>query len=285
MEPDMVDMKKSNPEMGFDVEAYSQMNASVNRLKEPVTRSAIQALQLPQGSHGLDAGGGTGFQALLLAEAVGPAGHVTILDLSAELLDLAKEEANAAGLVEQLSFKEGDVRSLPFNDDSFDWAWSADLIGYAPLEPLPLIQELIRVVRPGGLIAILAWSSERFLPGYPLLEARLSSTTSGIAPFVEGKNPNLHFLRALGWFQEIGLKETRVRTFAGDAQAPLSDDTRNALTALLQMRWPDVEAELSPEDWKEYQRHCLPESPDFILDQPDYYAFYTYSMFSGVVAN
>ena len=50
------------------------------------------------------------------------------------------------------------------------------------------------------------------------------------------------------------------------------------------MRWPGVEAELTPEDWSEYQRLCLPESPDFIVDHPDYYAFFTYTMFHGKVA-
>jgi demethylmenaquinone methyltransferase/2-methoxy-6-polyprenyl-1,4-benzoquinol methylase len=56
------------------------------------------------------------------------------------------------------------------------------------------------------------------------------------------------------------------------------------------MRWPGVESELRQEDadskhpWAEYQRLCLPESPDFILDHPDYYAFFTYSMFHGKVA-
>ncbi|KAF5417604.1 MAG: hypothetical protein C5S48_00115 [Candidatus Methanogaster sp.] len=58
---------------------------------------------------------------------------------------------------------------------------------------------------------------------------------------------------------------------------------RSALAALIEMRWVDVEAELSEGDWAEYQRLCLAESPDFILDLPDYYAFYTYSMFRGRV--
>jgi len=53
------------------------------------------------------------------------------------------------------------------------------------------------------------------------------------------------------------------------------------LIALFEMRWPGVESELTQEDWAEYQRLCLPESPDFILNHPDYYAFFTYSMFRG----
>ena len=90
-------------------------------------------------------------------------------------------------------------------------------------------------------------------------------------------------LRALGWLRDAGLEEPTARTFAGSAYAPLTDELRNALIALFQMRWPRVVAELTPEDWSEYQRLCLPESPDFILTHPDYYAFFTYSMFCGKV--
>jgi ubiquinone/menaquinone biosynthesis C-methylase UbiE len=267
-----------------DTDYCIQMSYVSNSLREPVLRSAIQALQLPSGSRGLDAGCGIGLLTLLLAEAVGPAGHVTGLDLSPEFLAYAEKIVEQASLSEQISFREGDVNRLPFDDDTFDWAWSVDCVGYAPLEPLPLVKELARVVKPGGSVAILAWSSEKLLPGYPLLEARLNATSSGIAPFTKGKRPELHFLRALGWFRDAGLEEPTARTFAGDAYAPLADDLRRALIALLEMRWPGVESELAQEDRAEYRRLCLPESPDFILNHPDYYAFFTYSMFRGKVA-
>ncbi len=232
----------------------------------------------------MDAGCGIGLQAALLAEAVGPAGHITGLDISPEFLLHAEATVNRLGLSEQIAFRAGDVRQLPFDDDTFDWAWSSDCVGYAPLEPLPLIKELGRVVKPGGSVAILAWSSETLLPGYPALEARLDATSAGIAPFVKGKKPTLHFLRALGWFREAGLKEAAAQTLVGDAFAPLSDPIRHALIALFEMRWPGVESELAPEDRAEYRRLCLPESPDFILNHPDYYAFFTCTLFHGQVA-
>jgi demethylmenaquinone methyltransferase/2-methoxy-6-polyprenyl-1,4-benzoquinol methylase len=146
------------------------------------------------------------------------------------------------------------------------------------------VRELARVVRPGGLVVIFAWSSERLLPGYPLLEARLSATTPGIAPFVAGSNPDRHYSRALGWFRDAGLDELTARTFAGSAHAPLSQAIWDALVALLEMRWPGVESELAEGDRAEYRRLCLPESSDFIVDHPDYYAFFTCSMFSGRVS-
>jgi demethylmenaquinone methyltransferase/2-methoxy-6-polyprenyl-1,4-benzoquinol methylase len=61
-----------------------------------------------------------------------------------------------AGLSERISFREGDVKDLPFDNDVFDWAWSVDCIGYAPMEPLPAIKELARVVKPGGSVVLLA---------------------------------------------------------------------------------------------------------------------------------
>jgi len=140
-----------------------------------------------------------GHQALLLSEAVGSTGHVTSLDISSEFLLHAEEIVKKAGLSERISFEEGDVAKLPFEDATFDWVWSSSCVGYsASLDPLPVVKELARVVKPGGTMAILAWPSENLLPGYPLLEAHLSATSSGIAPFINGKRPELHFLSALG---------------------------------------------------------------------------------------
>ncbi len=210
-----------------DMEYVVQMLLVGNPLIEPVDRAAIQALQLPPGSRGLDAGCGIGLQTLLLAEAVGSAGHVTGLDWSPELLVYAKDMAKKAGLSKRVSFRKGDVSNLPFDDNTFDWAWSKDCVGYGiGPEPLSLVKELARAVKPGGSVAILSWSSERLIPGHPVLEARLNATSSGIAPFVKGEKPELHFPRALGWFRDAGLAEPTARTFVGDAHAPLANDLR-----------------------------------------------------------
>jgi len=262
---------------------YLQGLILTNPLQEPIFRRAIHALNLLPGSRGLDVGCGIGLQVMLLAEAVGPAGHVTGIDLSPEFLDCARDIAEKAGISEQVSFQEGNMNNLPFDDATFDWVWSANCAGYAPEEPLPLLKELTRVVKPGGSVIIIAWSSQQLLPGFPVLEAHLDATSSGIAPFVEGTAPELHFPRMMGWFRRAGMEEVTVRTFVGDVCAPLSEEMRSALTSLIEMRWVDVEAELSEEDWVEYQRLCMPESQEFILDIADYYAFYTYSMFRGRV--
>lgn len=90
-------------------------------------------------------------------------------------------------------------------------------------------------------------------------------------------------MRLLSWFETAGLEEPRAKTFTGEFQAPLSNDIRTALISLIEMRWPGVKSEITTEDWKLYQRLCQPDSPDFILDIPGYYAFFTETLFYGRV--
>ncbi len=268
----------------MDTDSYIHSLSVANPLRESVLLAEIETLQLPSGSCGLDAGCGIGLQCLVLAEAVGLTGHVTGLDVSSAFLNRGEEIVSEAGLSERISFQEGDISGIPFSNNAFDWAWSADCVGYGPWEPLPLLKELARVVKPGGIVAISGWSSENMLPGYPRLEALLRATSGGVAPFVHGKEPETHFLRAMGWFREAGLTETGAKVFADSFYAPLSRGIRNALEGLFDMRWPDVELELSSEDQAEFRRLCLPDSPDFILNLPDYYAFFTYTLFWGKIA-
>lgn len=263
---------------------YIQKLLEANPLRESVLRSAIQALQLPLGSRGLDVGCGIGLPALLLADMIGVDGRITGLDISPELLAFGETLVGKAGFSERITFRVGDMSHLPFADGTFNWVWSSDCIGYPLGEQTPLLKELVRVVRPGGSIAILAWSSQQVLPGYPLLEARLNATCSSYIPFLKGKNSELHFLRALHWFREVGLEYVKAQTFVGEVQAPIDSGERAALTSLFEMLWGEPLPDTSPEDWSEYQRLCQPGSPDFIVDLPDYYAFFTYTMFQGKVS-
>ena len=90
-------------------------------------------------------------------------------------------------------------------------------------------------------------------------------------------------MRAPGFMQRSGLSDIQGRTFVGEVQAPLSEEMREAITLLIDMRWPGAESELSADDRAQFQRLCQPQSPDFILNLPDYYAFFTETLFYGKV--
>lgn len=255
-------------------------------LRDPAIRRAIQILDLPEGSHGLDAGCGIGSHTLLLAETVGPEGHVTGLDLFADFVAHARNQAKLSGPSDRVTFRQGNVNELPFNDETFDWAWSVDCVGLVSIgQPVAGLRELARVVRPGGLVALLGYSSQMLLPGYAALEARLNATASATTTLAEGKAPEAQFTRALGWFREAGLEESAARTVVGTVHAPLEDGVRRALISLFGMLWGEMQSRMDDADRVEYLRLTEADSPDFILDAPDYYAFFTYSMFEGRVAH
>ena len=95
--------------------SYARALSLFSGLKAPAMRAAIRELRLPRGSRGLDVGCGIGHDTCLLAEAVGPTGHVTGLDLSPEFLVYARGAAARAGLSRRVSFQEGDLNKLPLN--------------------------------------------------------------------------------------------------------------------------------------------------------------------------
>jgi len=262
----------------------------IHSLREPAIRAAINTLNLPRGSYGLDAGCGIGLITHMLSEAISPGGYVIGLDLSADFVIYANNQLEKIHSPHGVSFQEGDVNSLPFNDHTFDWVWSADTLWPGPPEtgcpsddPFAMVKELARIVKPGGTLAILFWSSQKLLPGHPLLEARLNMTSQATAPFIQGMNPEQHILRGLSWLRDAGLGEVKAHTFIADVSTPLNDSIQDALLVTFNMFWGNSENEVPQDDWNEFNRICRPESPDFILNNPDYYAFLTYTMFYGKV--
>lgn len=252
-------------------------------LRKPALVSAIHMLDLPKESNGLDVGCGAGLQCLLLAKTLGPKCHVTGVDPASEFLEYGSTLIENQGFSKRISLHQGSAEHLPFKDNTFDWAWSVDCVGYGPWDSKPMLKEICRVLKPNGKLAILAWSSEKLLPGYPELEAKLQATTAGLAPFRADMAPNQHFSCFLGVLREQGLIDLHAGTCVATAHAPLNDDQFSALKSLFEMRWPNVEGELDPADFSEFQCLTHSDSKDFILGHADYYAFFTYSVFWGRV--
>jgi ubiquinone/menaquinone biosynthesis C-methylase UbiE len=264
-----------------DSKHYARLLLETDVLREHVMSRAVEWLALPKASRGLDAGCGVGSQTFLLAKAVGPGGHVTGLDISEELLSIARERSHGAGVGGTVEFRKGDINHIRFEPDTFDWAWSADCAGPGTGDPLCQVERLARIVRPGGAVCVLAWSAQNLLPGYPGLEARLNASPAGIAPFKQGMKPEAHFFRARVWLEKAGLEDVWAKTFVSDIQPPLSEATRHAMMLLFDMRWGDEPGEVNDEDRRLYKHLTDPGSPNFILDQPGYYAFFTYTAFRG----
>jgi demethylmenaquinone methyltransferase/2-methoxy-6-polyprenyl-1,4-benzoquinol methylase len=107
----------------------------------------------------LDVASGTAAVAIELARAV-PARTVTGVDQSTEMLATGRARVAQAGLESQIELRESRAESLPFGDDEFDALTFTYLLRYVD-DPRATMHELVRVVRPGGVVAMLEFAVPR----------------------------------------------------------------------------------------------------------------------------
>jgi arsenite methyltransferase len=107
---------------------------------------------LREGQTVLDLGSGAGADVLISAKRVGPRGRVIGLDMTEEMLDLARRNAAAAG-AGNVEFLRGHIEEIPLPDASVDVVISNCVINLSGDKP-KVLREAARVLRPGGRFAI-----------------------------------------------------------------------------------------------------------------------------------
>jgi demethylmenaquinone methyltransferase / 2-methoxy-6-polyprenyl-1,4-benzoquinol methylase len=107
----------------------------------------------------LDVATGTAAVAIELAKGA-PGRTVVGLDQSPEMLAAGRARVERAGLADRIELREGRAESLPFADGEFDALTFTYLLRYVD-DPLATMRELARVVRPGGVVAMLEFDVPR----------------------------------------------------------------------------------------------------------------------------
>ena len=124
-------------------------------LGSAVTEALVEYAQPRPGMQVLDLACGTGEPGISVAQKVGPQGHVTAMDLSAELLELASQRAKGKGL-DNFSTQQADAHQLPFADRTFDLATCRFGVMFFA-DPERALMELRRVLQAGARACFAAW--------------------------------------------------------------------------------------------------------------------------------
>ena len=134
-----------------------------------LARRAV-ALGVPPGGRVLDVGTGPGFVALEVARGLqNTRCEVVGMDLSTAMLTIAAENARREGLESVLTWREGDAKRMPFDEETFDVVVSSGSLHHWQ-EPVVVFDEIARVLKVGGRCIIR--DSKRLQGGWSRLFAR-----------------------------------------------------------------------------------------------------------------
>jgi arsenite methyltransferase len=167
---------------------------------------------LHEGETVLDLGSGGGIDVLLSARRVGPAGKAYGLDMTDEMLELARSNQREAG-VENVEFLKGTIEEMPLADATVDVVISNCVISLSADKPA-VFREAARVLRPGGRFAVTDVVADPDMDEETRLD--MDNWTGCIA----GALTRAEFERELSaaGFEQVEVREThRVHEWAGSA--------------------------------------------------------------------
>src|SRR5215510_2417807 len=176
--------------------------------------TALAALE--PGETVLDLGSGGGIDVLLSAHRVGPTGKVYGLDITDEMLALARENQKKAG-IENAEFLKGEIEDIPLPDNSVDVIISNCVINLSA-DKDRVLREAFRVLKPGGRFAVSDVVTRGAMP--PEIRNRVLLWVDCIAGALEENE--YHDKLADAGFENISVEPTRVYRI-DDARSFLND--------------------------------------------------------------
>jgi ubiquinone/menaquinone biosynthesis C-methylase UbiE len=207
---------------GSDIESVVTSNLYQTDELQHLPREAVVAslgcgnpvavADLHEGETVLDLGSGGGIDVLLSARRVGPKGKAYGLDMTDEMLELAKKNAREAG-VANVEFLKGEMEDIPLPEASVDVIISNCVVNLSP-DKSRVLAEAFRVLRPGGRVAIADIVTRKDLPA--AIRDSLAAWTGCIAGALAEDDYQAK-LAAAG-FDDIQIEAFREYT-AADAEA------------------------------------------------------------------
>ncbi len=134
--------------------------------QQQVNSALMEIIAPAPGEQLLEVGCGSGVLCRSMALGVAPHGRITGVDISPSLVRIAKTYAAGADQADRIQWCSAKAETLPLADASFDGALAARLLLHVS-QPEAVLQELVRVVRPGGKLVAMDWDFETVALDHP----------------------------------------------------------------------------------------------------------------------
>jgi len=201
---------------------WIQHSDTIRVMFAPLTAALIEHAKIDEGQTVLDVAGGSGEPGLTIAEKVGPGGAVTCTDAVAEMVEAARDDATRRGLT-NVQFRQCTADSLPFPDNSFDAVVCRLGIMFVP-DPLVAVREMLRVTKPGGMLALAVWHKSEINPFCYAVTNVMSRHVD--SPAADPDAPNAFRFAETGKLAnvltEAGARDVEERVVKFNIQAPIS---------------------------------------------------------------
>ena len=156
-------------------------------------RFVIDLAGIRQGQRVLDLAGGTGDLTKQLLKRVGEGGSVTLADISAPMLDVGRRRLVDSGILRGVSYVQANAEALPFAENSFDRVSIAFGLRNVTVKERALAA-MLRVLRPGGQVLILEFSTLNVPLLDPLYRAYLMNVLPRMGQIVAGDSDSYRYL-------------------------------------------------------------------------------------------
>ena len=248
---------------------YDHQLSAFHTVFERELQAIVDALPLRPDMRVLDLACGDGFYTQRIAERLGPGGFITGADINLPYVAEARDAARQRGHA-KINFVVAPFDHLPFRDDTFDFVWCAQSL-YSLPDPVVAIKHMARVLRPGGIVAVLENDTmhQVFLPWPVGLELPLR--WAELRSFLEGSgNSGKYYVgrRLPAVLAAGGLEPLRMTTHAFDRQAPLAHAEKELLQSYLEEVAKRVAPYLDAALLAELRQLVDSQSPRRLLTQP-----------------
>lgn len=211
-------------EWGESAKYWATHAETIREMFMPMTLALVDEAQIVSGQSVLDIAGGAGEPSLTIAGVVGPSGLVTCTDGAQEMVDVAQSESIKRGIT-NVRFQQCLADALPFENNSFDAVVCRLGAMFFP-DPLAALKEMLRVLKPGGRVALVVWDKNEVNPFFSIpteVVSRYVPTDTG----AQNASDAFRFAEPgelLSILHEAGAIETRERVLKFDMTASIAKE-------------------------------------------------------------